>query len=94
MVYMHLQTGQLKIGGKMMFNKKRFLAIGLALTVVATAIPAELSSAKTKAPSLTGKKTVTVKKSATLQVKANGTKIKKVDWKTSNKKVIKVMAKG
>lgn len=77
-----------------MINKKRFLALGLAVTIVATFMPTDVSNAKTKVPSLAGKKTVTVKKSTTLQVKANGTKIKKVTWKSSNKKIVTVKTKG
>ena len=58
-----------------------------------TLMPVNASSAKS-VPSLTEKTAVTLKQTKTLQVKANGTKIMKVSWKSSNKKVVALKAKG
>lgn len=74
-----------------MFQKK-FMAAGLAVVVLATGIPGNLVQAK--APSLIAKKTITVEKSATLKVKANGSSIKKATWKSSDKKIVTVKSKG
>ena len=74
-----------------MFMKKRILALGLTLAMTVTLMPVNASSAKS-VPSLTEKTAVTLKQTKTLQVKANGTKIKKVSWKSSNKKVVALKA--
>ena len=74
--------------------KKVLLGMGLALTATAVIMSTDITNAKTKAPNLIGKKSVTVGKSTTLQVKANGTTIKKVTWKSSNKKIATAKAKG
>lgn len=76
-----------------MIKKKRILSLGLTLAMVVTLVPSNLSNAKS-VPSLTGKTTVTAKKTKTLQVKTNGTQIKKVTWKSSNKKIVTVKANG
>ena len=69
------------------------LALGLALSLSIASLSATVSYAK-NIQMLTKKTTVTEKKEKKLELKPNGVKIKKVNWKSSNKKIVTVKPTG
>ena len=78
-------------------NRKSFkgiLAVGLSIILAVTA-PGSVVNGKTGTPSLTATKVSLVKgKTKTITIQKNGAAVKKVTWKSSNKKIATVKAKG
>ena len=78
-------------------NRKSFkgiLAVGLSMVLAVTA-SGNVVSGKTGTPSITATKVSLVKgKTKTITIQKNGAAVKKVTWKSSNKKIATVKAKG
>lgn len=75
-------------------RKRKIFTVGMAAVLALSPIPRENVSAKPTVPSLTKSITVNKGKTKTITIQANGNKMKKVTWKTSNKNIATVSASG
>ena len=87
---MNKQNIQKKQGRKI----RKFLSMGMATILVLSPITGEMALAKTAVPALTKSASINKGKTKTITIQKNGTTIKKVTWKSSDKKVATVKANG